>query len=114
MSLLRELKMTDLVVGQGTEVVKGALVICEYRGTFADGTEFDSSYRRGKPFQFVIGSKRVIQGWDIGIMGMRAGGKRKLEVPSALGYGERAILNIPPHSDLYFEVEVLEVHPREK
>lgn len=114
MDKLTELKITDVVVGSGTEVVKGALVVCEYRGTFSDGSEFDSSHRRGKPFQFVIGSKRVIQGWDIGIMGMKAGGKRRLEVPSALGYGERAILNIPPHSDLYFEVDVLEVHPREK
>jgi peptidylprolyl isomerase len=109
-----DLKITDLIVGTGTEVVKGALVVCHYVGSFPDGSKFDSSRDRGKPFQFVIGSKRVIQGWDIGVMGMRSGGKRRLEVPSGLGYGERAILNIPPHSDIIFEIEILEVHPREK
>ncbi len=111
---LAELKIIDQVIGSGAEVVKGALVVCHYRGTFGDGTEFDSSAQRGRPFQFVFGAKRVIQGWDIGLKGMRVGGKRKLEVPSSLGYGERAILNIPPHSDLYFEIELLEVHPREE
>jgi FKBP-type peptidyl-prolyl cis-trans isomerase len=113
-SQMRELKISDIVVGSGTEVVKGAQVLCHYTGFFTDGKKFDSSLDRGRPFQFVIGSKRVIQGWDIGVMGMRVGGKRRLEVPSELGYGERAILNIPPHSDLVFEIEVLEVHPREK
>ena len=112
--MYRDLKMTDLVVGTGLEVVKGALVICHYTGFFTDGSKFDSSIDRGRPFQFVIGSGRVIKGWDIGIMGMKVGGKRELQVPSSLGYAERAILNIPPHSDLRFEVEVLEVRPREK
>ena len=110
---MNELKISDLVVGTGIEVIKGALVIAHYTGFFTDGTKFDSSHDRGRPFQFVIGSGKVIKGWDLGVMGMRAGGKRRLEVPSALGYGERAILNIPPHSDLVFEVEVLEVRPRE-
>lgn len=112
--MIHELKIIDIVIGTGTEVVKGALVICHYTGFFTDGSKFDSSVDRGRPFQFVIGSGRVIQGWDIGIMGMKVGGKRTLEVPSALGYGERAILNIPPHSDLRFEVELLEVRLREK
>ena len=109
-----ELKIIDVEIGTGTEVVKGALVICDYTGKLADGTVFDSSIQRGRPFQFVIGSKRVIQGWDIGVMGMRVGGKRKLEVPASLGYGERAIGRIPPHSDLFFDIEVLEVRLREK
>lgn len=112
--MIRELKITDLVVGDGTEVVKGALVVCHYTGFFTDGTKFDSSIDRGRPFQFVIGSGRVIKGWDIGILGMKVGGKRALEIPSTLGYGERAILNIPPHSDLRFEVELLEVRLREE
>ncbi len=109
-----ELKITDVEVGSGTEVVKGALVICHYTGKLSNGTVFDSSVQRGRPFQFVIGSKRVVQGWDIGVMGMRVGGKRKLEVPAELAYGERAIANIPPHSDLFFDIEVLEVRLREK
>ena len=111
--MLTELKITDVVVGTGVEVVKGALVICHYDGRLADGTKFDSSIDKGRPFQFVIGSKRVIKGWDIGVMGMREGGKRKLEVPAALGYDSRAIGKIPPNSDLYFDIEVLEVRPRE-
>ena len=111
---MTELKITDIVVGTGTEVVKGALVICHYTGTLADRSKFDSSVDRGRPFQFVIGSKRVIQGWDIGVMGMRVGGKRKLEVPAHLAYGERAIANIPPNSDLFFDIEVLEVRLREE
>jgi peptidylprolyl isomerase len=111
--MLQELKIVDVEVGTGVEVIKGALVICHYDAYLADGTKFDSSIEKGRPFQFVIGSKRVIQGWDIGVMGMRAGGKRKLEVPAHLGYGERAIGRIPPHSDLFFDIEVLEVYPRE-
>ena len=111
---MTELKITDQVVGQGIEVVKGALVICNYTGWLEDGTKFDSSYDHGRPFQFVIGSRRVIQGWDIGVMGMREGGKRKLEVPAQLAYGERQIGKfIKPNSNLIFEVEVLEVRPRE-
>ena len=110
---MTELKMIDVVIGTGVEVVKGALVICHYNGYLSDGTKFDSSVDKGRPFQFVIGSRRVIQGWDIGVMGMREGGKRKLEVPAHLGYGERAIGKIPPHSDLFFDVEVLEVRVRD-
>jgi FKBP-type peptidyl-prolyl cis-trans isomerase len=111
---LQELVIEEVVVGSGREVVKGALVVCHYTGRLADGTVFDSSVERGRPFQFVIGSRRVIQGWDIGVMGMREGGKRKLAVPAALGYQERAIGRIPPNSDLWFDVEVLEVRLREE
>ena len=79
----------------------------------ADGSEFDSSWSRGKPFQCVIGTGRVIKGWDQGLMGMRVGGKRKLLVPAHLGYGERSVGSIPPNSDLTFEIELLEVLTRE-
>jgi len=79
----------------------------------ADGTEFDSSWSRGKPFQCVIGTGRVIKGWDQGIMGMRVGGKRKLLVPAHLGYGARSVGSIPPDSDLAFEIELLEVLTRD-
>lgn len=114
MTLLEKLKITDVVIGTGKEVVKGALVICQYVGKFSDGKTFDSSYVRGRPFQFVIGSKRVIQGWDLGVMGMREGGKRELEVPAGLGYGSRSMALVPPNSDLYFEIEVLEVRLRDE
>lgn len=110
---MQELKITDTLEGAGKAVVKGALVICHYTGQLEDGTEFDSSHKHGRPFQFVIGSKRVIQGWDLGLMGMKEGGKRTLFVPSHLGYGEREKGLIKPHSNLIFHVELIEVRPRE-
>jgi len=108
-----ELQVIDLQEGDGKAVVKGALITTQYRGTLADGSEFDSSWARGKPFQCVIGTGRVIKGWDQGLMGMRVGGKRKLQVPAHLGYGERSVGAIPPNSDLTFEIELLEVLTRD-
>jgi len=109
-----ELQITDTVVGTGKTAVKGALLICNYEGFLEDGTKFDSSFDHGRPFQFVIGSGRVIKGWDQGLMGMKEGGKRTLHVPASLGYGERQIGKfIKPHSNLIFHVELIEVRPRE-
>ena len=108
-----ELTIEDLVLGSGKAAVKGALITTQYRGWLEDGSEFDSSYSRGKPFQCVIGTRRVIQGWDQGLMGMQVGGKRKLWVPAHLGYGERQVGAIPPNSNLVFEIELLEVLTRD-
>ena len=108
-----ELLITDIRTGDGKAVVKGALITTHYTGKLEDGTVFDSSHERGKPFQCVIGTGRVIKGWDLGLMGMRVGGKRRLQVPAALGYGERSVGRIPPHSDLTFEIELLEVLTRD-
>ncbi|MDC7709316.1 FKBP-type peptidyl-prolyl cis-trans isomerase [Vogesella indigofera] len=109
-----ELQIEDLLPGDGKAVVKGALITTQYRGWLEDGTCFDSSYQRDKPFQCVIGSGRVIKGWDLGLMGMRVGGKRKLWVPAHLAYGERQIgAHITPHSNLIFEIELLEVLTRD-
>jgi peptidylprolyl isomerase len=109
-----ELQIEDLRPGEGKAVVKGALITTEYRGQLEDGTTFDSSYERGKPFQCVIGTGRVIKGWDIGLMGMKVGGKRKLFVPAHLAYGERQIgEHIKPNSNLLFEIELLEVLTRD-
>jgi FKBP-type peptidyl-prolyl cis-trans isomerase len=95
--------------------VKGALLIVQYEGFLEDGTKFDSSFDHGRPFQFVIGSRRVIQGWDQGLMGMKEGGKRTLHVPAHLAYGERQIGKlITPNSNLIFHVELLEVRVREE
>jgi FKBP-type peptidyl-prolyl cis-trans isomerase len=111
---MTELRIIDTEIGTGLDVIKGALVICHYTGLLEDGTKFDSSHDRGTPFQFVIGSGRVIQGWDKGVLGMKVGGKRTLEVPSHLAYGERQIGKfIRPHSNLIFHIELLEVRPRE-
>lgn len=111
---MNELKITDTVVGDGKEAVKGALLTMQYEGFLEDGTKFDSSYDRNKAFQFVIGSGRVIKGWDQGILGMKVGGKRTLHIPSELAYGERQVGNIiAPNSNLIFHVELLEVLTRD-
>ncbi|MCB6184956.1 FKBP-type peptidyl-prolyl cis-trans isomerase [Leeia sp. TBRC 13508] len=109
-----ELQIEDLVEGDGKACVKGALIQAHYTGWLEDGTKFDSSHDRGKPFQTVIGSGRVIKGWDIGMMGMKVGGKRKLFVPAHLGYGDRQVgQHIKPGSNLIFEIELLEVLTRD-
>lgn len=109
-----ELQVVDIQLGDGKECVKGALITTQYTGTLEDGTVFDSSYERGKPFQCVIGTGRVIKGWDMGLMGMKVGGKRKLFVPAHLAYGERQIgAHITPNSNLVFEIELLEVLTRD-
>lgn len=110
-----ELKIIDTVIGTGKETKRGALVLAHYEGFLSDGTKFDSSYDKGRPFQFVFGTGRVIKGWDLGLQGMKEGGKRTLQVPSHLAYGERQIGNIiPPHSDLHFNIELLEVRTRDE
>jgi len=103
------LRITDLVIGTGTEAVTGKTVAVNYRGTLENGKEFDSSYGRG-PFSFPLGGGRVIKGWDEGVAGMKVGGKRKLVIPPDLAYGERGAGGvIPPNATLVFEVELLEV-----
>jgi len=105
-----ELKIEDLTVGTGDEAVAGKKVTVNYAGTLEDGTKFDSSYDRGAPFSFNLGAGEVIQGWDNGVAGMKVGGKRKLTIPSFLGYGERGAGDaIPPNSTLIFELELLEI-----
>jgi FKBP-type peptidyl-prolyl cis-trans isomerase FkpA len=99
----------DLTIGEGEEARAGHNVTVHYTGTFEDGREFDSSKGRG-PFSFKLGAGRVIKGWDKGVEGMRVGGRRKLVIPSELGYGSRGAGNvIPPDTTLVFEVELLNV-----
>ncbi|NVK43725.1 MAG: FKBP-type peptidyl-prolyl cis-trans isomerase [Oceanospirillaceae bacterium] len=115
MADFEQLVVEDLIEGTGTEVKKGgALITAHYRGYLEDGTEFDSSYDRGQPFQTVLSRKKVIAAWVEGLIGMKVGGKRKLLVPAAMGYGERGFgEKIPPHSNLIFEIELLEALNRE-
>ncbi|MCP1617870.1 peptidylprolyl isomerase [Pseudomonas sp. SLBN-26] len=109
-----ELKIEDLLEGDGKAVVKGALITTQYNGWLEDGTLFDSSYQKGRPFQCVIGTGRMIKGWDQGLMGMKVGGKRKLHVPAHLAYGDRQVgAHITPGSNLVFEIELLEVLTRD-
>ncbi|MCW2743418.1 MAG: peptidyl-prolyl isomerase, FKBP-type peptidyl-prolyl cis-trans isomerase FkpA [Blastococcus sp.] len=104
------LQIEDLQVGTGDEATAGRPVTVHYRGTLTNGTKFDASYDRGEPFTFHLGAGQVIKGWDQGVAGMKVGGKRKLTIPPALGYGARGAGNvIPPNSTLVFEVELLKV-----
>jgi FKBP-type peptidyl-prolyl cis-trans isomerase len=84
----------------------------EYTGTLADGTVFDTNgptRENSKPFRFVVGNGSVIKGWDLGVVGMKVGGTRELEIPSQLGYGSKDQGKIPPNSDLFFTVKLLAV-----
>ncbi len=104
------LQKEDLVVGTGDEAVTGKRVDVHYTGWLTDGTKFDSSVDRGKPFTFQLGAGMVIKGWDEGVAGMRVGGKRKLTIPPELGYGARGAGGvIPPGATLVFDVELLGV-----
>ncbi len=111
---MEELKITDHLEGTGKETARGALCFVHYEGYLTDGTLFESSHQKGRPFQFVFGTGRVIKGWDQGLIGMKEGGKRELFVPSHLAYGERQVGDlIGPHSSLRFVIELLEVRTRD-
>ena len=105
------LQIEDLQVGSGDEASTGKRVDVHYTGWLTDGTKFDSSLDRGKPFSFQLGAGQVIQGWDQGVAGMKVGGKRKLTIPPELGYGAKGTGDvIPPNAILVFEVELISVH----
>ena len=98
----------DEVVGTGNSPRQGQTVVVHYTGWLTNGTKFDSSVDRGQPFEFVIGTGQVIQGWDEGVSSMKVGGKRRLTIPAQLGYGARgAGGTIPPNATLIFEVQLL-------
>jgi FKBP-type peptidyl-prolyl cis-trans isomerase len=104
------LKIEDVKTGNGPAAKAGDTVVVHYVGRLTDGTKFDSSYDRNQPFTFTLGANQVIKGWDEGLVGMKAGGKRKLTIPPELGYGSRgAGSDIPPDSTLVFDVELLEI-----
>ncbi len=104
------LKYTDLVVGSGATPQRGQTVTVHYTGTLENGKKFDSSYDHGRPADFKIGVGSVIKGWDEGLMSMKVGGKRRLVIPSALGYGPQGRPpDIPGNSTLIFDVELLGV-----
>lgn len=104
-----ELTCEDLVVGTGEVAAAGQRVSVHYTGWLTNGKKFDSSVDRARPFTFTLGAGQVIAGWDQGVAGMQAGGKRKLQIPPSLGYGRRRTGSIPPNSTLIFEVELLRI-----
>ncbi|WP_309709727.1 FKBP-type peptidyl-prolyl cis-trans isomerase [Armatimonas sp.] len=103
------LKYEDLQVGTGKEAKNGTSIEVHYSGWLTDGTPFDSSKDSGNPYPLTLPGQ-VIAGWNEGIPGMKAGGKRKLVIPPALGYGEQGQGKIPPGATLVFEVELVKVN----
>ena len=104
------LQYIDLKVGTGATAQAGQTVSVHYTGWLENGKKFDSSVDRGQPFSFPLGAGRVIKGWDEGVQGMKVGGKRKVIIPSNLGYGARGAGGvILPNATLIFEVELLGV-----
>ncbi len=106
-----KLEIEDLAVGTGREAKAGDTVHVQYTGTLTNGRKFDSSYDRGgEPFKFSIGRGEVIKGWDQGVVGMKVRGKRRLRIPSDLGYGDTGSPpNIPAGAGLVFEVELVSI-----
>ncbi|MCR4377645.1 MAG: FKBP-type peptidyl-prolyl cis-trans isomerase [Rhodospirillales bacterium] len=106
-----EVQIKDVLVGTGDLVELGTRVKVHYTGWLMDGTQFDTSRDIDTPFEFSIGAHEVIRGWDIGVQGMRVGGKRELIIPSELGYGKQGYPDaIPPDAMLKFEIELLEIN----
>ncbi len=101
---------TDISIGTGAEAVAGKQVTVNYVGRLADGTVFDASAPRGEPFTFGLGAGQVIKGWDLGVVGMKVGGKRQLVIPADLAYGNQAVGRIiPANATLIFDIELLDV-----
>lgn len=105
-----KLKIEDIKVGEGKAVKEGDTLLMHYTGWLTDGTKFDSSHDRDEAFEVKIGVGYVIKGWDMGVLGMKVGGKRKLTIPSELAYGKYGVdPDIPGDATLIFEVELMKI-----
>jgi FK506-binding nuclear protein len=105
------LQYRDLKVGTGPEAKTGDTLTVDYKGWLDNGKVFDTSKKPGgQPFVFQVGQGSVIPGWDQGLPGMKAGGKRELKIPPALGYGDMEMGSIPANSTLHFEVDLVKVN----
>lgn len=106
---LKTMVIDDIKIGTGEEVKTGDTVSVHYIGTLQNGTEFDSSKKRGVPFEFTVGEGRVIKGWEEGLIGMKVGGERILVIPPEKAYGDQGIGPIPGGATLVFAIELLEI-----
>ena len=107
-----EVRIINESIGDGLEIVNHSKVVVHYIGKLENNTEFDNSYKRNQTFQFQIGVRQVILGWEEGLLGMKEGGKRTIYIPYELAYGENGAGElIPPKSDLIFDIEVVKVLP---
>ncbi len=107
-----QLELDDIVTGEGDEAVKGRTVEVHYVGvSWASGRQFDASWDRGQTFRFKLGKRQVIAGWDQGVAGMKAGGRRRITIPPMLAYGKRGAGGvIGPDETLVFVVDLVAVH----
>ncbi len=106
---IRDLIIDTIETGSGPAVEEGDTVRVHYVGTLPNGQEFDNSRQRGEPFTFTVGQGRVIEGWEQGVLGMRAGGTRILVIPPELGYGSAGHGPIPGNATLIFTIELLSI-----
>lgn len=110
MELEPGLAYEDTVQGEGPGIEPGQTAVVHYEGRFVDGRVFDSSRRRGRPFRFVLGAGQVIRGWDLGVVGMKAGGSRRLTLAPEFAYGSHGAGGvIPPNATLIFDVDLQEI-----
>ena len=101
-------QIDEVEAGTGPEAQEGDVVQVHYTGRLTNGTQFDSSLDRGEPIEFQLGMGQVIAGWDLGILGMKVGAKRKLTIPPALGYGTRGYPGVsPPNATRVFDVQLV-------
>lgn len=104
-----KLVVTDIVIGEGEEVEQGDEVSVHYIGTLQNGQEFDNSYKKGEAFTFEVGSSKVIDGWNEGIIGMKVGGQRVIIVPSDMAYGREGYGPIPGNATVVYAIELIEI-----
>ena len=112
LSVNESIEILSEVYGLGDKIKNHYKISVHYVGTLEDGTEFDNTYKRNQPFVFQIGIRQVILGWEIGLMDMKVGGKRKIKIQSELAYGKTGAGDrIPPNATLIFDVEIIAIQP---